>query len=98
MRVSSLAIGDELLDGRGRDTHGPWLSERLTELGCLHAEHLVLPDDLDRISDRMTRLAREADLVIVTGGLGPTSDDLTREALAQAAGVSLVEDAAAREA
>ncbi|MEE2681342.1 MAG: CinA family nicotinamide mononucleotide deamidase-related protein [Planctomycetota bacterium] len=97
MRVSSLAIGDELLDGRGRDTHGPWISERLVELGCVHFEHQVLPDDQDRIADQMKRMATGTDLVIVTGGLGPTSDDLTRDALAQAAGVPLVEDAVARE-
>ena len=98
MRVSSLAIGDELLDGRGCDTHGPWLSERIVELGCIHSEHQLLPDDLQLIADRMVEMARNADLVIVTGGLGPTSDDLTREALAQAAGTRLVEDSAARQA
>ena len=98
MRVSSLAIGDELLDGRGCDTHGPWLSDRIVELGCTHFEHQILPDDLERIADRMIQIARDSDLVIVTGGLGPTSDDLTREALARASGSRLVEDPQARQA
>ena len=96
MRVSSLAIGDELLDGRANDAHGHWLSERLISQGCLHAEHQVLPDDLSAIAAAIRRMAGSSDLLIVTGGLGPTSDDLTREALATACQCELIEDGPAR--
>ena len=96
MRVSSLAIGDELLDGRANDAHGHWLSERLLAQGCQHTEHLVLPDELPVIAEAVRRMADVSDMLIVTGGLGPTSDDLTREALADACRCELVEDAPAR--
>ncbi|MEC8817728.1 MAG: CinA family nicotinamide mononucleotide deamidase-related protein [Planctomycetota bacterium] len=96
MRISSLAVGDELLDGRAVDTHGPWLSERIVEHGCIHVEHRVLPDELDAIAGAIRGLAGDCDLLLVTGGLGPTSDDLTREALALASGTELVEDPGAR--
>jgi nicotinamide-nucleotide amidase len=74
-------------------TNSQWLSSRLTELGILPVEHATVPDDLRATTAAILRLAAAADLVISTGGLGPTADDLTRAALAAAMGQDLVEDA-----
>ena len=90
-----LSIGDELTLGQGLDTNSQWLSQRLVELGILCVEHATVADDLSAIQGAILRLAGRADVVISTGGLGPTADDLTREALARAIGESLVEDPAA---
>ena len=98
MRVATLAIGDELLDGRSHDRHGAWLSAQLERLGCEHIEHRVLPDTLEVIAQAFLDLSSQADVVLCTGGLGPTPDDVTREGLARAMGEELVEDVHAIEA
>ncbi|MBX6313594.1 MAG: competence/damage-inducible protein A [Isosphaeraceae bacterium] len=98
MKAEIIAIGSELVSGQRLDTNSPWLSRRLGELGIPVRFHSTLGDDLEEsIAGFRIALAR-ADLVVMTGGLGPTQDDLTREALAAVAGVDLVEDAAALEA
>lgn len=85
-------MGDELTLGQTLDTNTRWLSSRLLELGVVPLEHATVPDDQSAQATTILRLARAADLLIVTGGLGPTADDLTRSALAQAMGDTLVED------
>lgn len=87
-----LSIGDELTLGQTLDTNSKWLSERLRDLGIVPVEHVTVPDDLPRHVGALRRLAGEVDLILCSGGLGPTADDLTREALARAAGDVLVED------
>src|SRR6476620_1148057 len=95
MRAEIIAIGDELTSGQRLDTNSQWLSERLGELGIPVAFHTTVGDDLaNNVTVFRTAIDR-ADVVVATGGLGPTADDLTREAIAAAAGVELVEDAAA---
>jgi nicotinamide-nucleotide amidase len=85
-----ISIGTELTTGQNLDTNSQWLSRRLAEIGITVGWHTTIPDDL-AINVAALRLAAErARLVIITGGLGPTQDDLTRDALAEAAGVSLV--------
>jgi nicotinamide-nucleotide amidase len=90
-----IAIGDELTSGLRLDTNSPWLSERLGELGIRVLFHSTVGDDLAA----NVRVFREAfqcvELVVCTGGLGPTADDLTRPALAEAIGNKLVQDNAA---
>ena len=98
MRVVTLSIGDELLDGRGVDTHGAWFSRQLVLHGCRHLEHRVVSDDVDTIRDAMVHLLPDCDLLLLTGGLGPTLDDLTRDALALVLDADLEEDPAARDA
>lgn len=95
MRAEVIAIGDELTTGQRLDTNSQWLSERLTEMGLEVAFHTTVGDELaDNIA--AFRLASErADVVVATGGLGPTADDLTRDSLAAAVGVELVQDDAA---
>jgi nicotinamide-nucleotide amidase len=95
MRAEILAIGDELTSGQRLDTNGQWLSQRLGELGVAVAFHTTVGDNLEaNIAVFRTAIDR-AEIVVATGGLGPTADDLTREALAAAIGVDLVEDKAA---
>jgi nicotinamide-nucleotide amidase len=89
VRAAVLSVGSELLLGDLTDTNATWLSSRLRELGVDVVHHLAVRDDLDELVGAVRWLARSARLVLVGGGLGPTSDDLTREALAVAAGVPL---------
>jgi nicotinamide-nucleotide amidase len=95
MRAEIIAIGDELTSGQRLDTNTQWLSERLGELGVPVAFHTTVGDDLETNVAAFRNAIDRADIVVATGGLGPTADDLTREALAAAAGVDLVQDEAA---
>ena len=92
MKAEIVAIGSELISGQRLNTNGRWLAERLTGLGIPVRFHTTLGDDLAENVDAFRVAAGRADLVLLTGGLGPTQDDLTREALAAATGVGLVED------
>jgi len=92
-----LSIGDELTLGQTVDTNAAWLSGRLSSLGIACREHRTVPDDLDQIAQTIAECAQQSDLMIITGGLGPTDDDLTRAALAKAMGVELIEDPASVE-
>lgn len=90
-----IAIGDELTLGQTLDTNSRWLSAQLMALGIEPIEHATVPDDPAQIASTIARLAQWTGLILVTGGLGPTPDDRTREALAMALGEPLVEDAEA---
>jgi nicotinamide-nucleotide amidase len=92
MKAEIVAIGDELTSGQRPDTNSAWLSERLGEIGIPVLHHSVVGDDLDAMVDVLSRAMARADVIIVTGGLGPTDDDLTRQALAEAAHRPLVLD------
>lgn len=93
-RAEIIAIGSELASGERLDTNSQWLSRRLEELGFSVQRHTTVGDVLGENVAAFREASERADLVVVTGGLGPTQDDLTREALATAARVKLVEDAA----
>ena len=84
-----IAVGTELLLGDGMDTNSAWLSRRLSELGIDVRRHTSVRDDLDDLTGAIRRAADVHDIVIITGGLGPTQDDLTRYAVARVAGVEL---------
>ncbi len=92
-----LSIGDELTLGQTVDTNAAWLSAKLSGLGIACSEHRTVSDDLDRIALNIQQCAALAEVLIITGGLGPTDDDLTRPALAKAMGVELIEDPASVE-
>jgi nicotinamide-nucleotide amidase len=93
-KAEILSIGTELTSGANLDTNSQWLSRQLGSLGVDVGWHTTIPDD-PSINLNAFRLASErAGLVVVSGGLGPTQDDLTREILAKLAGVNLVFDAA----
>jgi nicotinamide-nucleotide amidase len=84
MQAEVLAIGDELVSGQRLDTNSQWLSARLAELGIATLKHTTVGDDLTTNVDAFRLAAQRSDIVVATGGLGPTLDDLTRQALAQA--------------
>jgi nicotinamide-nucleotide amidase len=90
MKAELLSIGSELTSGQNLDTNSQWLSRRLAEIGIPVGWHTTVADDLDDNVAAFRIAAGRAQLVLATGGLGPTQDDLTREALARAAGVELV--------
>lgn len=90
MSIALLSIGTELTRGEIVDTNSAWLAASLTEEGFEVAAKETIPDDADRIIAAIKRLAESHDVVIATGGLGPTSDDLTAACVAQALGVELV--------
>lgn len=92
MRVEIVAIGNELLNGDLADTNTARLAGWLRRQGLAVRRGQTVPDDLDAIIEAFHRAAAAADLVLVTGGLGPTSDDITMEAAARFLGVPLVED------
>lgn len=82
MIAEVVSIGDEMTSGARVDTNAAWLSRRLGELGVTVAFHSTVGDTLDQMVDIFRIAAARADVVVATGGLGPTRDDLTREALA----------------
>ncbi len=85
MRAEVVAIGDELTSGQRVDTNSAWISQRLAEIGVSTSFHTTVADDLSACVEVFRLAGQRADVVIITGGLGPTADDLTREAMAQAA-------------
>src|ERR687886_1498121 len=91
-----VTIGTELLLGDLVDTNTAWLSARLATLGVGVYRHTTVGDNRERIAGALKEAASRADLVITTGGLGPTSDDLTNEVLADVTGREMVEYPEAR--
>jgi nicotinamide-nucleotide amidase len=96
-RAEILTIGDELMRGEIVDSNKSFLSERLLGLDIETRHHTSVGDDSDDMIDAFRRAAGRSDYVLVSGGLGPTRDDLTAEKLAAAFGRALVLDAAALE-
>jgi molybdenum cofactor synthesis domain-containing protein len=90
-RAAIVTVGNELVSGDVENTNGSWLARRLADLGVEVALIAVLPDDVEQVAAFVRDQAGLADLVVVTGGLGGTPDDLTREAIAAAFGVPQVE-------
>jgi nicotinamide-nucleotide amidase len=90
VRAEIVAVGTELLIGQIANTNAQWISRRLADLGVDVLHHQVVGDNVDRIVEAIALAASRADVVIVTGGLGPTQDDVTRPALGRATGAPLV--------
>jgi nicotinamide-nucleotide amidase len=87
-----LAVGSELTTGSTRDTNAGDLARELTALGVAVKRMTDLPDDLEIVTEAFSHALARADLVVSSGGLGPTPDDLTREAIAAACGAEPVVD------
>lgn len=83
MKVSILAIGTELTDGQTINRNAPWISQKLKAAGVATSLHLIVPDERRLMRQGLELCAAEADVVFVTGGLGPTSDDFTRDIVAE---------------
>jgi len=92
MRTTLVLIGDELLNGSVSDTAASWIGEKLLTHGFALSHVQVVGDDLAAISDAINVATARGDAVVLTGGLGPTSDDLTRQALARTLRVPLLRD------
>lgn len=88
-----VTIGNELVSGDVENTNGSWLARRLAELGVEVALIAVVPDEIERVASFVREQATAADIVLVTGGLGGTPDDVTRESVAAAFEVPQVEQA-----
>ena len=94
VRIEIINTGTELLLGNTLNTHGAWFGRELFKLGLRISRQTTVPDG-DAIRDSLQEAIARADAVIVTGGLGPTSDDLTREITAEVMGLELITDEAA---
>lgn len=90
--VALVLVGAELTEGRTADSNGVWMARRVTEEGARLVRWSVVADDEAALARALTEAAREAALVLVSGGLGPTDDDRTRAGLAKALGAPLRED------
>ncbi len=89
LRAAVLSVGSELLLGDLTDLNATWISRRSRELGIEVVHHLAVRDEVDEFVDALGYLGERVHVVIIGGGLGPTADDVTREAVAAAAGVEL---------
>lgn len=96
MRIECIAIGTELLTTRRLDTNSVWLGERLADLGLRFHRKTVVGDDRGELAALFREALERSDLVVTTGGLGPTFDDFTKECFAEILGAELREDAASR--
>ncbi len=95
MIAEILSIGDELTCGKILDTNSQWLARELSDLGIRVLYHTTVGDDLDANIDVFRIASRRADVILATGGLGPTADDLTRESIAAMLDVPLEHNAEA---
>lgn len=94
MNVELINTGSELMLGRVLNTHQQWLCRRLADLGCVVTRQVAVADKADDIEHAVREALARTDVVITTGGLGPTSDDLTRDLIARMLGKPLREDPA----
>ncbi len=89
MRACVISIGNELVSGATVDTNAAYLARELTAIGWAVLGHLTVGDDRTAIAEAVKSAMGRVDLVVITGGLGPTADDVTREGIADALGVAL---------
>ena len=92
MKASILAVGTELLFGDTVNTNAAFLSHELNLMGLDVMYHFVVGDNPSRLKDKLNEAFSDTDIVLITGGLGPTQDDLTKETVSEFMGVSLQED------
>jgi len=90
MLIEILATGDEILTGTVADTNSAHIAQALKEIGLFVVRHGCVGDDVNHLVSTLQEIAIRADVAVVTGGLGPTTDDITAEAAAKSAGVELV--------
>jgi nicotinamide-nucleotide amidase len=81
IKVSILTIGDEVRIGQIVNTNAAWLSEKITRLGAFISNHITIGDDFDLMVNEIKEQIKQNDIVITTGGLGPTHDDITKPVL-----------------
>ena len=96
MKIALLITGDEILKGDLRDSNSYYLIHKFTELGHPVSQVVILGDDLHALSAKVKNLAKDFDILIINGGLGPTIDDYTSQALSMAMDCALVENKEAK--
>ena len=82
-KASIVTIGDELLIGQVIDTNSAWIAQKLNPLGIEVVERIAVADGFEAISSGLARASELSDLILVTGGLGPTKDDITKEVICE---------------
>jgi len=92
MKIELVSIGSELVCGQIRDSNAPLIASKLTELGFKVVNHTIASDNSEELKFSLQAASERADLIIITGGIGPTNDDITREAVADFCNVTLVTD------
>ena len=92
MKTSIIAVGTELLFGQVINSNAAYLSQHLNLMGFDVMYHFVVGDNPDRLRDKLAEAFSSTDLVLLTGGLGPTQDDLTKEIVAEYMGAELYRD------
>lgn len=92
LRTEIIAVGTELLLGQIANTNAQWMSEQLARFGINTYFHTVVGDNLERLTSIMNDASNRSNVLIVSGGLGPTEDDLSREAFQKISGLKIVED------
>ena len=92
MNVQIITIGDEILIGQIVDTNSAWMAEQLNLIGAGVTKIVSISDSIDIIQSNLDQAFEQADIVLMTGGLGPTKDDITKKAIADYFGVELVFD------
>lgn len=97
MKAEIITIGDELLIGQVVDTNSAWMAQRLNEYGIVLHQITSVHDDRQHILTAIDEAFGHADIVLTTGGLGPTKDDITKQVLCEYFSTSLVEDICVRE-
>ena len=98
MKAEILSTGDEVCAGVTVDTNAPFIAQKLEDAGIVVLRHGCVGDDRENIVDMLREMGKRADIAVITGGLGPTTDDVTAEAAACADGSSLEINAAAMSA
>ncbi|PID80000.1 MAG: competence/damage-inducible protein A [Clostridiales bacterium] len=96
MHAAILSIGTELITGHTLNTHGQYITQKLKAFGYVVDYHLCCDDDQTQVVKSLQFLAEQCDLIITTGGLGPTVDDITRDCIADFLGLPLVENETAK--
>ena len=89
MRIHLINIGDEILIGQIVNTNAAWMGQQLNLIGARLVQVTTIGDDHDQIMDALSQAVKGADAVLLTGGLGPTKDDVTKKALAAFFGAGL---------
>ena len=92
MKAVVLCVGDEILKGITLNTNAKFISEKLLEMGYEVTEHIVVPDNGRKISEAVKRHIGKTNLLILTGGIGPTLDDKTTEGVASALNRKIIYD------
>lgn len=97
MRAEIITIGDELLIGQVVDTNSAWMAQRLNEIGIEVYQITSVHDNREHILQALDGAFSRVDIVLTTGGLGPTKDDITKHVMCEYFGTSLVEDSRVRD-